>query len=105
MYTHVRMATSRLVRSVAVAILLLAGTEIVFCAQCSPDSCTLSHWPMHEKSTSSDSGDECLCCCAHLVIRVPVHVEPVAMFEAMPFVSSPSLPHVPSQPVFHPPQA
>lgn len=98
------LAGAGLIRSIAVAILLLAGTEIVFCAQCSPDSCTLSHWPTHEQLPSSDSGDQCLCCCAHLVIALPVHVEPIAMFEAMPRVASPSLPRAPLQPVFHPPQ-
>ncbi len=100
----VRLARSGLVPSIAVAILLLAATEIVFCAECSPDSCTLSHWPTHEKSTSSESGDDCLCCCAHLVITLPVHVEPVAIVAPVPFVTPPSLAFVPSQPVFHPPQ-
>ena len=100
----VRLAHSGFVRAIAVAILLLAGTEIVFCAECSPDSCSLSHWPSHEKPTSSGSGDECLCCCAHLVIAQPVHIEPVAIVAPLPFVTSPSLAFVPSLPVFHPPQ-
>lgn len=98
------LARSSFVRAIAVAILLLAGTEIVFCAQCSPDSCILSHSPTDEKSTSSDSGDDCLCCCTHLVIGLPIQVEPVASVAPMPFVASPHVTVIPAGPLFHPPQ-
>ena len=67
----------------ALAIMLLAGGEIVFCAQCSPESCIFSH--NHQKSgASSQSGDECLCCCAHLLVRSAVHIVPVALVTLTP---------------------
>lgn len=67
----------------ALAIMLLAGSEIVFCAQCSPESCIFSH--NHQKSgDSSQSGDDCLCCCGHLLVVAAVHIEPVTLVTLAP---------------------
>lgn len=88
----------------ALAILLLAGSEIVFCAQCSPESCIFSH-NHHTSRTSSQSGDECLCCCGHLLIRSAVHIEPVTRIT---LTAEPEPAHVTIErhaAVYHPPRA
>lgn len=95
---------SHLFRCMALAIMLLASSEIVFCAQCSPESCIFSH-NHHSSRTSSQSGDECLCCCGHLLIRSAVHIEPVTL---VTLTAQPEPAHVTIErhaAVYHPPRA
>jgi hypothetical protein len=96
---------SRFFRCAALAIMLLAGSEIVFCAQCSPESCLFSH--DHQKSgDSSQSGDDCLCCCTHIVVIQRIGVaSPVAAVVSVPLLIVPPLVFPPFPAVYHPPHA
>lgn len=58
-------------RMVTLLVLLLAATEIFACQLISPDSCILSSHGTPDTS-EGDSGDGCLCCCAHIVVATPI---------------------------------
>src|SRR5215469_6224222 len=58
-------------RVITLMVLLMAATEIFACQLVSPDSCIfLSHGT--PDSSDEGPGDECLCCCAHIVIAAPI---------------------------------
>jgi len=58
-------------RLVTLLVLLLAATEIFACELISPDSCIFSSHSTPDTSEGG-SGDECLCCCAHIVVVPPI---------------------------------
>ena len=58
-------------RVVTLFVLLLAATEIFACQLISPDSCIFANHPTSD-SSEGDSGDGCLCCCAHIVVVAPI---------------------------------
>ena len=95
---------SRVVTLVATVILTLATVEIVFCSDCSPESCQFSR-SSSQHSPISHSGDDCLCCCAHIVVVTMPRIEPTAQTLPTFETTVPSLQIVPSRPLFHPPQA
>ena len=65
------MLTRRLVQSVALAMLLLAGGETLLCQMWSPASCQFSQSDGDDRDTAS-SEDDCLCCCLVEVEQVPM---------------------------------
>lgn len=94
---------SQLARSMALAVLLLAGSEIVFCAQCSPESCIFSHTD-HQKTPSSGSCNDCFCCCTHFLVRQPLNIAPIAVMALAPPSAVPGLQIMASAVIDHPPQ-
>ena len=88
---------------VASILIALASAEIVFCSDCSPESCQFSHTSSH-KGATSESGDDCLCCCAHLLVVSTAHVVPITLVKPAPAPPVPLLQFVPSPAVDHPPQ-
>ena len=93
---------SRLAQLAAFVLLLLAGVEIGLCAEWSPDDCRFSH--EHSGSTSA-SGDECLCCCAHLLVLPTLSLSPGPIIQLLlPSVSA-RMAFVAARPIYHPPQA
>ena len=89
-------------RIAAAIILLLTGVELIACEVVSPATCEISGVPGGQ---STNSGDACLCCCSHIVIRVPIVFEPTA--EAVPLKPVPSVPFSSFEPasIYHPPKA
>jgi hypothetical protein len=92
-------------RSAAAVILFIAAFEIFGCALCSGDTCELQGTMTHQSHQTSRSGDQCLCCCGHLMVVSAIHVEPVT-------IVTPAAPAEPTQPtierhapVYHPPRA
>ena len=68
-------------RVVTLLVLLMAATEICACQLISPDSCIFSSHSTPD-SGEGDSGDGCLCCCAHIVV-----VQPIMPLVSLGFVS------------------
>src|SRR6516162_2086573 len=91
-------------RSAAVIILLIAAFEFFGCALCSGDTCEFQGNFGDQTHQTTSSGDQCLCCCGHLLVSTAVHVAPSAIVTAAPGVPLPER-LVPSQrPVYHPPR-
>lgn len=96
-------------RIAAVTILFLTGMELVACEVFSPATCEISRAPRDQNTgsqrTSTDSGDACLCCCSHIVVRVPLVFKPTE--EAVDLKPLPPIPvsSFESASVYHPPKA
>ena len=60
-------------------ILFVAAFEIFVCGLCSGDTCALQGTLTHRSHQTSDSGDQCLCCCGHLLVAAAVHIEPITI--------------------------
>ena len=92
-------------RTAAVIILLLTGVELIACKVFSPATCEISGAPGAPGDQSTNSGDDCLCCCFHIVIRTPLVFQPTdeaVAFEVLPqiLLSSSESPSI-----YHPPKA
>jgi hypothetical protein len=96
-------------RIAAITILLLTGLELVACEVFSPATCEISGVPISQnndaRGTSPNSGDACLCCCSHIVIRVPFvfkSTDEAAALKTLPPIRFSS---VESASIYHPPKA
>jgi hypothetical protein len=89
-------------RIAAVFILLLTGVELIACEVISPATCELSGTPGDQ---SADSGDACLCCCFHIVVRARLVFEPTE--EAVALNTQPPLAFSSFEfaSIYHPPKA
>jgi hypothetical protein len=98
-----------LFRIAAVVILLLTGLELVACEVFSPATCEISGVPRDQNTgsqrTNTDSGDACLCCCSHIVVRVPLVFEPTTETVAFKLLSQLLFSSVESVTIYHPPKA
>jgi hypothetical protein len=62
---------------VATLLIAFASADIVFCTNdCSPDLARADHFSTSPRAPINPSGDDCLCCCAHVVMAATVHVMP-----------------------------
>jgi hypothetical protein len=64
--------------------MFVAAFEIFGCTLCSADTCALAGTLTHQPHQAKSSGDDCLCCCGHLLVRSAVHIEPVAIVAPAP---------------------
>jgi hypothetical protein len=89
-------------RIAALAVLLLAGVELIACEALSPAACEISGTL---SDRGSDSGDACLCCCFHIVVRTPLVFGPAE--DAVVVQPLPSIPFssFESTAIYHPPRA
>jgi hypothetical protein len=94
----------RFVHSFALIILLLAGLEIVVCQEWSPVSCRLSQ-QTSDGDNSPASGDDCFCCCAHLLMAYAPVLTPERLIELAAVRTVVALPLPIPASVYHPPQA
>ena len=92
-------------RSAAVTILFVAAFEVFACGLCSGDTCALQGTFSHQSHQATSSGDECLCCCGHLLIAPPIHVEPVSLVTPAPDPEPRQATIERQTPVYHPPRA
>ena len=83
-------------------ILLLTGVELIACEVCLPATCEISG---ASSDQGTDSGDACLCCCFHIVVRTPLVFEPTE--EAVALEPLPPIPFssFESASIYHPPKA
>ncbi len=87
-------------RIVTVFILLLTGVEMVACELISPETCELFGAP-----SDQSTGDACVCCCFHIVVKAPFVFEPTQ--EAVTLEAIPQIPFssFESVNIYHPPRA
>lgn len=93
--------SARLLQIVAIAILVLATGETVFCAQCSPETCRFAH---SQKSTGVQPGNGCLRCCGHMLAAASPRINPSMVTNSTRCVPVLPLQSVPPAAVYHPPQ-
>ena len=89
-------------RIAAIAILLLTGLELVACEAFSPSSCEISGVP---NGRNTDSGDACLCCCSHIVVRVPFVFEPAEEVVVLGLPPADRVSSFEFARIYHPPKA
>jgi hypothetical protein len=65
---------SKAFRCTAMFLVLFASVEILACDLLPNSDCAISH--LQDKGQPQDSGDNCLCCCAHMVVVKPLIFEP-----------------------------
>lgn len=89
-------------RIAALAILLLTGAELIACEALSPATCEISGTSSDQ---GTDSGDACLCCCFHIVVRTPVTFGPAE--DAVVLQPLPAIPFssFESTAIYHPPRS
>src|SRR5258708_38035179 len=92
-------------RSAAALILFIAALEIFACALCSADTCGLQGTLTHQSHQAKSSGDEYLCCCAHLLVAATVHIGPSVRVARAPEIVLVSALITPHSFVYHPPRA
>ena len=101
-----RMGGGRLTaRTAAATILFVAAFEIFGCGLCSGDTCALQGAFSHQSHQTKSSGDECLCCCGHLLIASTIHVEPVSLVTPAPDPEPRQATIERQLSVYHPPRA
>ena len=89
-------------RIAAVIILLLTAVELIACEVFCHATCEISGAP---GGHSTNSGDACLCCCFHIVVRTPLVFEPTE--EAIALEPLPPIPFSSFEcaRIYHPPRA
>lgn len=92
-------------RTATAVILFIAAFEIFACALCSADTCELQGSLTHQSHQATSSGDQCLCCCRHLLVSTAVSVEPFVIRASAPKPVLTSVPLVQRSAVYHPPRA
>lgn len=92
-------------RSAAAVILFLAAFEIFGCMLCSADTCQLAGTLTHQSHQTKSSGDDCLCCCGHLLVASAVHIEPVTLVALGPQPEPTQATIERHAAVYHPPRA
>jgi hypothetical protein len=90
-----------LFRIAAVIILLITGVELVTCEVVNPAACEIAG---AQGSQTPDSGDACLCCCAHVVVNAPITFEPLEKTVALVTVAAVPLHSLESASIYHPPK-
>ena len=90
-------------RFAAVLLLLLTGAELFACEIIAPDRCESFGFPSDNPDSAGD--DNCICCCAHILIASPIILG--ACGEAVAISDSPTPAPPESEPlsVYHPPKA
>lgn len=89
-------------RIAAVIILLLTGVELIACEVVPSANCEISGAPCDQ---SPNSGDACLCCCFHIVVRTPIAFEPTEEAVALEVLPQILLSSFESASIYHPPKA
>jgi len=89
-------------RIVAITILLLTGAELIACELSSEATCELSGSPGDH---NLNSGDACLCCCVHVVVRTPIVIEPTQEAVALEPLPQLLFSSFESRIIYHPPKA
>jgi hypothetical protein len=91
---------SKAFRCTAMFLVLFAAVEILACDLLPDSDCYISH----RQSQTQDSGDNCLCCCAHMVVVKPLAFEPQETVTPAPPEESVQQPLFAPAHIDHPPQ-
>ena len=90
-------------RFAAVLLLLLTGAELFACEIIAPDRCESFGFPSDNPNSASD--DNCICCCAHILIAPPITLGACVEAVAIPDSPTPAPPESEPLSVYHPPKA
>ena len=106
----------KLVRCVALALLLRAGVDLFvgdFLEASTFDQSSAVGGPAQNESVENpsspgdadDHGDDCFCCCSHVVISPIIELGPPELTSFTLLIADPSEPATEPSRVFHPPRA
>lgn len=91
-------------RTVAVAVLLLTGVELVACELAPAATCEIAGIPDDDGNSKTGDDDSCLCCCFHIVVSSQFELAPT-IDSAPAFAVSQSDPPSPdARHIYHPPR-
>lgn len=93
-----------LYRVAAILLLLLAAGELLACHVLSAARCEISGSASGCDPDDGNSGDECLCCCRHIVVVPPLVLMPGLRFEFFPPPAEAGRTSAVSLPLDHPPR-
>lgn len=94
-----RAATFRLM---AILLLLVTGAEVFACEMVEPEQC--ESFGSSGSTSGAPSGDNCICCCTHVVVIAPFALAPVSEgFTEVTPVGHPK-PKYQSFSIYHPPK-
>jgi hypothetical protein len=97
--------SSKAFRFTAIFLVLFAAVEILACDLLPSSDCYISsHSQDHDKGQGQDSGDNCLCCCAHMVVVQPLIFAPRETIAPAPAEEGLKQPLVFPSHIDHPPQ-
>jgi hypothetical protein len=95
---------SKAFRFTAVFMFLFVAVEVFACDLLPSSSCYISQSPTQHKQQPPDSGDNCICCCAHLVVTKRINFVPQVVVVPAPREESAEQPMLTPSPIDHPPQ-
>lgn len=89
-------------RLTAVLLLFLMGVGLFACEMVDPQKCESFGFP--NSGADSLAGDNCICCCTHVVVTIATPLSPIA--EQVTEMTTPAAakPRYRSIPVYHPPK-
>jgi len=97
------MARIAIFRFAAVFLLLLTGAELFACEMIDPQNCESFGFPQSDGAGSA--GDNCICCCTHVVVVTCTPLFPVVERVAGVMPPETSKPEFKSLSIYHPPRA
>jgi hypothetical protein len=93
---------SKTFRCTAMFLVLFATVEILACDFLPDPDCYISH--RQDQGQTQGSGDNCLCCCTHIVVVQPLIFEPRETIATAPPEESVQQPLFAPSHIDHPPQ-
>ena len=98
------MSCVKQLRIVATLLLLVAGAQIYACDSLDPCVSSLTGGTTQSDGCDQPQGDNCLCCCNHILPVAPVHLTaPDTVVEGVPAEAVACAEALPC-PIEHPPQ-
>ena len=96
------MTRAAIFRLMALLLLLVTGAELFACEMIEPEQC--ESFGSSGSTGGAPAGDNCICCCAHVVVIAPFALAPVAegVTELAP-IDHPK-PEYKSLSIYHPPK-
>ncbi|MBS1821302.1 MAG: hypothetical protein JST61_04920 [Acidobacteria bacterium] len=96
---------SKAFRLTAVFLVLFTAVEVLACDLLPSSDCYISNTnPPLNKHHAPNSGDNCMCCCAHLVLTKHLDFTPYVVSIPAPREISVEQPLLAPRPIDHPPQ-
>lgn len=91
-----------LFRVAAVILLLITGAELFACEILAPERCESFGFPSDNPNSTGD--DNCICCCAHILVGEPLVLQASGDAVAIPDAAPPMTPESEPLSVYHPPK-
>ena len=95
---------SKAFRFTAIFLVLFTAVEVFACDLIPSSNCYISNTSPLDKHPPPDSGDNCMCCCAHLVMTKHIDFTPQFLAIPAPAEESVEQPMLVPSPIDHPPQ-